>query len=122
MIINPGSGPIKSGEGWTNTLSGAMTEALRWYDGMLMKGFTDVVMLTEPEERDGRWVFGFRHEVTGVVVELETHGIDDVEAYEKAHIFAPRVYWNGCSTSTPRLEDWKADGFEPVRTYRRVSS
>jgi hypothetical protein len=49
---------------------------------------------------------------------LEHHGIDDLQAYEKQHIFTPRVYWDGSSCANPKIEDFAAEGFEPVITYR----
>jgi len=118
ILINPGSRIGEPGEGWTNTLEQARKYAQRRYDGMLEEGIQDVVMLDEVEPREGRWRFKFKHTVTGVVVDYETHGIDDLEAYEKKNIFTPRVYWNGCSSSSPELTDWARDGYEPVQTWR----
>ena len=119
LIINPGSRIQSGGEGWTNTVEGARKKAEEWQELIRAAGH-DVFLMDGVEERDGRWVFGFQHNVTGVIVELETHGIDNLEAYEGAHVFTPRVYWHGSSVSTPELEDWAADGFEAVRTYRWV--
>lgn len=119
VLVNPGSGPVQSGEGWTNTRERAWQEAQRWHARMLADGLVDIVLLPEVEEREGRWCYTFVHRVTETRVVLETHGIDDVEAYEKANVFAPRVYWNGSSCSAPCLDDWKAEGFAPVQTYRR---
>ena len=120
ILINPGSGPVtEQGEGWTNTYEGAIAEAERWHQRMVDDGFGhDVELLSQddPIERGGRWVFHFRHRVTGVVVELETHGIDDMDAYMRRHIFGARVYWNGSSCSSPELDDWAAPGF--VQTFR----
>ena len=56
--------------------------------------------------------------MTGAAVVLETHGIDDIAAYERERVFVPRVYWNGSSISEPELEDWAAPGFVLVRTFR----
>lgn len=120
LIINPGSGGIEPGcDGWTNTAEGAHKEAARWLANMHGAGMRDVELLPQWRYRDGRWVFRFRHAVTRVVVELETHGIDDLDAYRRDH-FYPRVYWNGSSTGDPELEDFAAEGFEPVRTWRHV--
>jgi len=123
LIINPGSGPVAAGTSWTNTVEGALAEARRWHDGMIRDGFGhDVELLPLDMHRqaasnaEGRWLFEFRHRVTGAVVELETHGIDNVDAYMKARVFAPRVYWNGSSSASPTLGDFAVSGF--VQTYR----
>jgi hypothetical protein len=122
-IVNPGSDPVGSGEGWTNTYDEALAEARRWLASMHAEGMTDVSLdVCDGEERDGRWRFGFRHAVTGVTVWLETPGVDDVDAYQKGRIFPPRVYWNGSSSDTPKLEDWEAPGFVAVRTYKAASA
>jgi hypothetical protein len=63
-------------------------------------------------------VFTFRHAVTGTTVELEMHGIDNLQAYEDDHLFAARVYWNGSSLSEPELDDFAAPGFVAVHTFR----
>lgn len=121
LLINPGSGPIQDGADWTNTYEQARANAEEWYARMVKDGIRDVKLLDEYEERDGRWCFKFRHQVTGVVVELETHGIDNLDAYEKRFIFMPRVYWWGSSSSVPELEQWAAPGFEAVQTFRPVN-
>ena len=119
VIINPGSRIGEPGTGWTNTEATARAEAERWLTRMHADGMTDVELADGATGREGRWVFSFRHAVTGTVVKLETHGIDDVRAYEKDHIFAPRIYWNGSSTSEPELEHFAAPGFVAVRTFRQ---
>ena len=118
ILINHGSNIGEPGEGWTNTLQQARETAQRWYDGMVKDGIRDVVMLDEVERSDARWRFKFQHTVTGVVVALSTHGVDNLGAYEKQHIFTPRVYWAGSSSATPELTDWAAEGYEPVQTWR----
>jgi hypothetical protein len=81
-------------------------------------GLTGVTLLDGGEDRgDGRWEFSFRHEVTGVSVCLETHGIDNLDAYQRQHLFTPRIYWNGSSCANTELEDFAAPGFTPVRTF-----
>lgn len=117
LIINPGS-RIGAGAAWTNTYEQARKSAEDLLVHLAREGHIDVTLLDEFEVNEGRWVFSFRHNVTGKVVEFETHGIDDLDAYEKAHIFSPRVYWNGSSCSSPKLDDWDAEGFEPVKTFR----
>jgi hypothetical protein len=118
LIINPGSRIGKPGNGWTNTAATALAHAKDWLTRMHAEGMADVELLDGEIEREGRWTFTFRHAVTGKTVELEMHGIDDVPAYEREHIFAPRVYWNGSSTANPELDDFATPGFEVVRTFR----
>jgi hypothetical protein len=121
LIINPGS-DVSAGEGWANTFAVAKAAAVDWLAKMHGDGMTDVKLLddtSEDDEREGRWTFSFRHAVTGTVVELETHGIDNSDAYCKQHIMTPRVYWRGSSSAEPVLEDFAAPGFMAVRTFRR---
>ena len=119
LIINPGSRIGEPGEGWTNTYETARGYAENWLAKMHAEGMTDVELLDGATEREGRWAFTFRHAVTGAIVKLEIHGIDNVSAYEKRHLFAPRVYWDGSSTSNPELENFTAPGFMAVRTFKR---
>jgi hypothetical protein len=94
--------------------------AYRWLETMRREGIADVQMVTmDDTERDGRWTFTFRHTVTGVEVELETHGVDDVDAYKRQHIFEPRVYWQGSSSANPELSDFAAPGY--AMTFRVAS-
>lgn len=122
-VINPGSriGRPSTDEGWTNTYERAVAEAKRWHAKLAEDGIVDVELVVPdtPVAVDGRWRFGFRHRVTGVVVELETHGVAPLAAYEAARIFPPRVYWGGSSTASPQLGDWIAPGF--VMTFRAAS-
>jgi hypothetical protein len=121
LIINAGSDVGEPGDGWANTREEAVAEAGTWLTRMHDSGMTDVELLDGAEERGGRWVFTFRHKVTEVTAELETPGIDNLEAYQRQHIFPPRVYWNGSSCSVPELEDFAAPGFVPVRTFKATS-
>jgi hypothetical protein len=121
VFINPGSRIGDNAIGWTNTHAHAGIHAAEWSQRMFAEGFTDIEVTDTGREENGRWVFKFRHTVTGKVVTLEQHGIDDLEAYEKQHIFSPRVYWNGSSSSSPSIEDFAAEGFVPVVTYREAS-
>lgn len=120
LIINPGSHIGDSTEAaWTNTYEGALAEARRWLQSMVDDGIGQDIELIEPDDKapaHGRWIFTFRHRVTGATADLETDGISDVEAYKKRHIFAPRQYWNGESLGSPKLSDWAAPGF--VQTFR----
>lgn len=124
IIINPGSGPVDEvGEGWSNSYFTALKTAKEWLERMERDGLRDIELLDRVvDDGDGRWEFRFRHKVTGVVVTLATHGIDDLDAYTKRHIFMPRVYWNGSSSSEPDLDDWKAPGFYAVKTFAPVPS
>lgn len=119
VIINPGSrlGDAQAADGWTNTYATARAAAEEWLAKMNAEGIADIEMVAADEaEREGRWRFMFRHTVTGVEVDLETHGIDDVAAYERQHIFAPRVYWGGSSSGNPEMSDFAAPGY--VMTFR----
>jgi len=119
LIINPGSriaSPDHDGD-WQNTLTVARRRAEDWLGKMHAEGMTDVELLDGTTEREGRWVFTFRHKITEATATLEMHGIEPVAAYEQQHWFAPRVYWNGSSTTNPCLEDFAAPGFKAVRTF-----
>lgn len=122
IIINPGSRIGGPGDGWTNTYETARAEAGRWLARMHADGMTGVELLDGATEREGRWVFTFRHAVTGTTVELEVHGIDNMEAYERQYIFPPKMYWNGSSISEPELEHFAAPGFTVVRTFKHTAS
>lgn len=121
VLINPGSHIATGSAGWTNTFEQACAEAQRWLDNMHKDdGLTDVELLpAEDAPEEGRWAFYFRHKVTGVKVRLDTHGIDNIDAYTKRAIFTPRVYWNGCSSSDPKLDDFAAPGFRKLATFVR---
>jgi len=45
VIINPGSGPVTDGEGWTNTMEVATATAQEWLASMHAEGMTDVRLL-----------------------------------------------------------------------------
>lgn len=121
VLINPGSGPVPpSGDGWANTYEGAYVRAVEWLALIHERAATDVVLLNPGHPTgEGRWTFRFRHPVTDVAVELETHGIpqDQILAFEMERLFAPRIYWKGSSTGEPELSDWAAEGFRAVRTF-----
>ncbi|PWK81698.1 hypothetical protein C8D88_116109 [Lentzea atacamensis] len=121
FIINPGSRiHASSGDGWTNTYEGAVKEAQRWLKELRDDHIADVELVLPGVPGEwGRWVFGFRHKVTGVTVSLETHGIDDWRAYEKQCVFSPKVYWNGSSCGQPQVEDWAAPAFTAIKTFRQ---
>lgn len=123
IIINPGSdiSAEDGAKGWTNSHDQAAIYAREWFlEPMLEEGFTDIEMEDTGEDDDnGRWLFKFKHTVTGKVIELYQHGIDDLDAYQAQCIFTPKVYWDGGSSSNPELNDFAADGFKPVMTYRK---
>jgi hypothetical protein len=119
VFINPGArlGDAQNADGWTNTYATARATADEWLARMRGEGIADVELVTCDEtERDGRWTFTFRHAVTGVEVQLETHGIDDGDAYKRQYIFEPRIYWNDSSSADPSLGDFAAPGY--VMTFR----
>jgi hypothetical protein len=123
VIINPGSEPIDYGEGWTNTVEVARRIANEWLAQMRREGMDEIELMPgETERGDGRFRFRFRHTVTGVEAVLETHGINDLEAYMCRHTFEPRTYWRGSSSGTPCIEDFAAPGFIVRRTYIREIS
>lgn len=122
LIINPGSGGIADkGEGWTNTHAQSKKNAYEWfYKPMIEEGFTDISVKDTGLVAEGRWCYDFTHNITGKTIRLEIHGIDDMKAYEAdGHIFGARVYWNGSSSSIVELEQFAADGFVPVKTFRK---
>ncbi|QQG96238.1 hypothetical protein HBE99_04685 [Mycobacteroides chelonae] len=120
VFINPGTRVNDAAVGWTNTYEKALANANDWLGRMRADGITDVAMTGDEAERDGRWMFTFTHQVTGVSVDLEIDGIDNMDAYKRKSLIAPRIYWNGSSTAEPSLDDFTADGFEPVQTFRKV--
>lgn len=120
VLINPGSGPVADGLGWSNTVTTAARTASEWLERMHADGLTDVELLTDPLalwDGEGRWTFHFRHKVTQVVVKLSTHGVDNIDAYCANRLFAPRVYWNGSSSAEPQLDDFAAPGFVQLKTF-----
>jgi hypothetical protein len=123
IAINPGSDmPDRSeGDGWTSNYEGALAEAQRWLEAMRADGFgADVELVLPGAPLEGcRWRFWFRHTVTGVKRDLDTHGVNNLDAYRRRHIFDPRVYWRGSSCSDPELSDWGAPGY--VQTFREAS-
>lgn len=123
MLINPGSHIGAANKAWTNTFEAAQATAHKWLKSMHEDdGLTDVELVrSDPTEHEGRWSFYFRHKVTGVEVELDTHGINDVDAYCKRYIFTPRIYWKGSSCGEPKIEDFAADGFRVHKTFVPVS-
>lgn len=110
LIINPGS---RVPDRPANLYSVALDTAQHWLTRMQQE-FPEVVMLDPPAEDqidDGRWTFVFRHQVTGVEVELCTHGITEAEADRAGLIFgSPRIYWNGWSSCEPSPADWLPSG------------
>lgn len=122
VLINPGSRLPEEPQGWTNTYAQAKKEAHEWWERMRRDGFGDDIELIDHEGpcKDGRWLFVFLHKVTRATKCLETHGIDDLDAYKKQAIFPPRVYWNGSSCSNPELADFTAHGY--TQTFRKVDA
>ena len=121
LFMNPGSGGIPvRGEGWTNTFAKARQTAEEWLDRMRAEGMRDIGLFPGARHLNGRWEFTFRHAVTGVKVTLECDGVDDMDAYVAERIFPPRIYWNGSSIGEPKLDDFAAEGFERVVTWKAV--
>ena len=106
MIINPGS------ENKGGTLKQAKLNAKEWLINIHTEGFLDVEMEFVEEYKDkdaGIFLFNFTHSVTQKVTTLETHGFTAKEC--ESFIFYPRCYWNGCSVSVPKIENWLTDDF-----------
>ncbi len=124
MIVNPGAdiAGAETGQGWSNTVETARATAGHWLHLMHEAGMDEVSLLPGEEEHEGRWCFRFRHAVTGAEVCLETHGIDDVDAYEHEHVFTPRTYWRGSSIGEPAIEDFAVPGFRVRRTFAAEAS
>lgn len=120
VIINAGSQIGGEPQGWTNTIEGARRRAGEWLDRMRSNGFVDIEMVEVGDEVDGRWLFMFRHTITGVEVPLRIHGIDDLDAYMRQYIFDPRVYWRDSSSAEPDLDDFAAHGFSKTMTFTAV--
>ena len=105
LIINPGSGPVEGG-----TFEQAVLNAETWLENMQADGVTDVKLIRSAKPQgDGRYVFTFEHNTTGVTATLETHGLTQEQVAE--HTFPPRVYWRGSSSAEPCLEDFLTDGY-----------
>jgi hypothetical protein len=113
-----------AGDGWTNTYTSARRTAEEWLDKIHTSGMRDVELLpSDPTQPPNwwRWTFIFYHRITGKIVLLETHGVDETMAFREEHDFLPQVYWAGSSVALPNLADFAADGYEPVMTYQRIS-
>ena len=114
LIINPGS-EISEGnkdKKWTNTHKQARVNAYGgFYKPMEKEGFIDIEVEDTKKENDGRWLFIFKHKITGVSVELQIDGIDDLDEYKKENIFTPRTYWNGSNCSDPDIKDFAKEGY-----------
>jgi len=116
MIINAGS------ENKVGDLKQAKRNAKKWINSIHSEGFLEVEMKFIEEYKGkykGMFLFNFEHSVTKKVATLETHGFTDKEC--KEFMFYPRTYWNGCSTSDPKIEDWLPDDFKYRIEYYRSS-
>ena len=120
FLINPGSGDITVGEAWDNTEEQARINVYKWfYKPLLDEGYKDIKIINlHLQDNSGRFKFKLRHNITGVEIPIECHGITDLDAYTEENIFGARVYYNGSSSSNTELSDFKADGFTPVLTYQ----
>lgn len=104
VIINPGS------ENTGGTIEQATVNAQEWLKSIHDEGFCEVQMKFKERYGTGNFLFVFTHRITQKEAFLEIHGFTEEEC--KEFIFHPRVYWNGSSTSNPKIEDWLADGFK----------
>lgn len=112
LIINPGSAN-KGG-----TKEQAQKNAERWLKLIHDEGFREVEMTGGELDSYGNYEFKFTHSVTKKVAILAIHGFTKKEC--EAFTFRPREYWNGCSTSNPKIEDWLEDGFDYRIEYYRI--
>lgn len=103
LIINPGS------ENKGGTLEEATKIAESFLKGCKEEGIEDVEFKHVEDNTTENFVFVFTHAVTGVEVELKTHGFSP-EQRDK-FIFSPRVYWNGSSTANPQISDFLREGY-----------
>lgn len=111
IIINAGS------ENKGGTFEQAEMNAKEWLKSIHDEGFNEIEMKFIERQKDGDWLFHFTHLVTKKVATLEIHGFTKEEC--KQFMFHPRVYWNGSSTSDPKIEDWLCDGFKfRIEFYR----
>lgn len=121
ILINPGSNIAEESKDkkWTNTHEMAVEHCRNWFlKPMLDAGFEDIEFTDTGKYEEGRWVFEFKHLITGVVVEAEVHGISPLSEYKKENIFTPRTYWKGSSCADPEIKDFAKEGFKPVMTYK----
>ena len=114
MIINAGS------ENKGGTFEEALKSARVWLSSV-QREFPEVTMTThENRLGDGDWNFVFTHQVTGVSVDLDIHGFTDEEC--EKFTFHPRVYWNGSSTSDPKIDDWLTDDYKYRIVFSKIKS
>lgn len=112
VIINPGS-EYKGG-----TLEQAEENAKEWLKSIHDEGFPEVEMIFIEQYDKGNFLFHFKHPVTNKVATLEIHGFTEEQCTK--FVFHPRVYWNGSSTSNPKVEDWLEEGFYFKIEYYRL--
>lgn len=110
-IINAGS------ENKGGTFEQAKINAEEWLLFNHEEGFLEVEMQFVKQCKDGNFQFDFKHTVTQKVVSLVIHGFTEEEC--KKLMFDPRVYWDGSSSATPKIEDWLVDGFKYRIEYYR---
>jgi len=109
ILINPGS-KNKGG-----TIEEARIIADSFLDEVKAIGIKGVTVSEGEKLEDGDFSFDFTHPVTGVVVNLQTHGFNIEELNQ--FLFSPRVYWGESSTRGPELEDFDKEGFVRVVKY-----
>lgn len=120
-IINSGSGPAPAEA--VNDFFVALGEAQRWLKRIHEDGWPEVQLIEPPRHAvrdDGTWRFVFVHPVTGKTCTLDQHGFTQTEMDRCRMIFGKRVYWNGCSSSNPKPDDWAADGHRWRYVYEEL--
>lgn len=88
------------------TIKQARINAQEWFDHMKEDGFVDIVM-TEGNHGD-YFEFIFTHKVTKKVATLHIHGYPNNQTID---MIFKKIYWNGCSSSEPKIDNWLKDGF-----------
>ena len=106
MIINPGSDVVGG------KVEDAIKEAERLLQCIKDDGITGVGLLREYKKtEDGRYIFKYRHEITGRVGEWCVTGLED-NWRGRGFMFQPRIYWNGSSCSSPEWKDFLTGEYE----------
>ena len=108
LIINPGSEVVGG------TYEDAEKEAKRLATCMKEDGITDIILFPPTKKvanKDGRFIFTYKHRITEKTGTWDITGLEQ-NYKEKGFTFHPRIYWNGCSSSSPEWKDFLTDEYE----------
>lgn len=114
IIINPGRSTVGG------TYEDARKEAKRLLLCMEEDGITDITLLDEYEEHNGRFIFTYQHNVTKKTGTWDITGLEG-NYKEKGFIFQPRIYWNGSSCANPTWEDFLTPEYELTVRKKELS-